>query len=168
MRKSTLTPLFSHPSASTSLPPSALPKAHHTPPLPSLSPWMDSVRCGCVLRAEGGSPPPCLPPPPHTRRLSAVISRLESHQPAQQLWLPAASPVALTGEKAARGAGGEAAPISASSHVVGFKVPLRQALSQVYIEAHTHTLVGIHLSEVQISGQFSPLGRISLLFDRVF
>lgn len=68
-----------------------------------------------------------------TQRLPAVISGLGSHQAAQQLWLPAASAATPTGEKAARGAGREAAPISASSRVADFKVPLRQAFSQDYI-----------------------------------
>lgn len=65
------------------------------------------------------------------------------------------------GRKAARGAASEAAAISASSHVAGSKVSLRQALSQVNTEVHrsanTRTRnrsVGICLSGVQISAHF--------------
>lgn len=76
-----------------------------TQTLLSLSPWIDSVGCGCILRAKIDSPtppPPPLPLPP----LPAVIPKPEPHQPAQQPWLPAVSPAAPTGEEAARGPGG--------------------------------------------------------------
>lgn len=63
--------------------------------------------------------------------LSAVISGLGSHQSAQQRWLPAASPAALTGEEAARGAGREAAAISILS-CDRFKVPLRRVQSGLH------------------------------------
>ena len=105
--------------------------------------------CGYVCRAEGAAHLLSLPLlllllvlRLLTQCLPAVISGLGSHQAAQQLWLPAASAAAPTGDKAARGAGREAAPISASSHVADFKVPLRQAFSQDYI--HTETLVCTH------------------------
>ncbi|XP_031140530.1 homeobox protein Hox-B4-like [Sander lucioperca] len=68
-----------------SQPPCAVPKARHTPPLLSLSPRMDAVGCGYVLRAQGGSPPPppSLPPPPHAAPSCLLSPGVESHQPAQ-------------------------------------------------------------------------------------
>lgn len=78
--------------------------------------------------------------PTHTQRLAAVTSGLEPHPSAQRLRLPAAStPTSTGGEEAARGAGREAAPVSASSHAVGFEVPLRRALIHVYICTHAQT-----------------------------
>lgn len=133
------------PASSSSPSPQPPPRALHSPPLPSLSPWMDSVGCGCVLRAKRDSFLFFLLLL-FTQRLSCryLHARVISSTCASQLWLPAVSPAAPNK--------GRRLPEEPGGRPLLYQHPLTRPASRFlsgelpvkHTHGNTHTVVGIH------------------------